>query len=61
MRRKAQSRVRRKPVQSLHLDRVDVGSAVEVAQLLWPEFIQERGATFVAFRSWLCPLLSAAS
>ena len=50
MARKTQSRRRRTPGRGAPVDRGDLGTAVELATLLWPEFIEERGATFVAFR-----------
>ena len=50
MKRKPQSPMRHKPAQRRRVERGDLGSALEVAKLFWPEFIRERGATFVAFR-----------
>ena len=50
MKRKTQSRTSRKSRARTPVELGDVRSALEVAKILWPEFIQERGATFVAFR-----------
>jgi hypothetical protein len=49
MKRKTRTRRRRKPTDRGPVERGDLTSALEVAELLWPVFIRERGATFVAF------------
>jgi hypothetical protein len=50
MKRSTQSRRGGGPTERTPVDRGDLRTALEVAKLLWPEFHQERGATFIAFR-----------